>query len=98
MNLNYIGREVTNWEKNRWRMDIESKTTLELYMDKRSVGDEGIYCNGNGSVLLFQCGTNTLKLRWRKGFEGGAVNFLLYEGEEETEIHFYLECVELKEK
>ena len=55
-----IGREVNNWEKNRWRRDIESKATLELYMGKRNMGDEGIYSSGYGSVLLFQCRTNTV--------------------------------------
>ena len=61
----YIGREVNKWENNRWRRDIESKTTLELYRSKGNFGEEGIYSNEYGSVLLFKCRTNTLKLRWR---------------------------------
>ena len=55
------------------RRDIESKATLDLYRNKHGIGDEGIYSNGYGSVLLFQCRTNTLKLRWRQRSEGGAV-------------------------
>ena len=58
-----ILREVNNWENNRWRRDIESKTTLELYRSKRNMGDDGIHSNEYGSVLLFQCTTHTLKLR-----------------------------------
>ena len=40
----------------------------------------------------FLCRTNTLKLRWRQGFEGGAVNCLLCGGEEETARYFVTEC------
>ena len=47
-----IGREVNKWENNRWRSDVESKTTLELYRSKGNVGDEGIYSNEYGSGLL----------------------------------------------
>ena len=65
------------------------------------MGDKGIYSNEYGSVycsvLLFQCRTNTLKLRWRQGFEGGAVDCLLCVGEEETVRHFVVECRELQE-
>ena len=70
---------------------------MQLYGSKRNIGDEGKYSNEYGSVLLFQCRTNTLKLRWRQGFEGGAVDCLLCGGEEKTMRHFVLECHELQE-
>ena len=57
-----------------------------------------MYSTEYGSVLLFQCRTNTLKLRWRQGFEGGAVDCLLCGGEEETPRHFVVECRELQER
>ena len=85
------------WEVNRWRSDIESKTTLELHRSKRNMGDEGIYSNEYALVLLFQCRTNTLKLRWRQSFEGGAVDCLLWGGWEETVRHLVMECGELQE-
>ena len=69
---------------------------LELYRSKGNLGDEGIYSNEYGSVLLFQCRANTLKLRWRQGFEGIAVDCLLCGGEEAT-LHFVVECHELQE-
>ena len=97
MDTDDIGREVNKWENNRWRKDIESKTTLELYRSKGNLGDEGIYSHEYGSVLLFQCRTNTLKLRWRQGFEGGAVDCLLFGGEEDTLRHFVVGCHELQE-
>ena len=63
MDTDDIGREVNKWENNRRRRDIESKTTLEFYRSKGNFGDEGMYSNEYGSVLLFQCRTITLKLR-----------------------------------
>ena len=39
MDADDIGREVKNWETNRWRCDIESKTMLELYRSKRNMGE-----------------------------------------------------------
>ena len=65
---------------------MESKTTLQLYRNKVSIGDEEIYCNRLGAVILFQCRTNTLSLRlkWRQGFVGGAVDCPLCGAVEET--------------
>ena len=53
--------------------------------------DESIFSNDYGSVLLFQCKTNTLKLRWSHGFEGGAVDCCcVHGGEEEPVRHFVM--------
>ena len=57
---------------------VEGKTTLQLYRNKVSIRDEEIYCNRLGAVILFQCRTNTLRLKWRQGFVGGAVDCLLW--------------------
>ena len=46
---------------------VEGKTTLQLYRNKVSIGDEEIYFNRLGAVILFQCRTNTLRLKWRQG-------------------------------
>ena len=53
MDADDIGMEVNNWEKNRWRRYIESKTMLELYRSKRKMGDDGIYSNEYGSSCCF---------------------------------------------
>ena len=74
MNGVEIGRAVSRWEGDRWGREVESKTTLQLYRSKTSIGDEEMYNNSYGSALLFQCRTNTLRLRWRQGFGGGAVD------------------------
>ena len=70
---------------------------MDLYRNKRGIGDEGIYSNGYGSVLLLQCRTNTLKLRWRQRFEGVAVDCPLCGGGKETVQHFVIECGKLRE-
>ena len=61
------------------------------------MGDEGIHSNEYGSMLLFKCRINTLRLRWRQGFEGGGVDCLLCGGEEDTVRHSVVECRELHE-
>ena len=97
MDAGDIGREVNNWENNRWRRDIESKITLEHNRTKRNIGGEGIYSNEYRSVLLFQFRTNTLKLRWRQGLEGEVVDCLMCGEEEETAKYFVMDCRELHE-
>ena len=56
------------------------------------IGIETIKGNGYGSVFLFRCRNNTLKLRWRQGFEGGPVGSLPCGKEMQTVNHFVIEC------
>ena len=84
-----LNRVVDEWETDRWRRDLESRTTLQLYRNKVGIGDEGIYRNVFGSVLKFRCRTKTLKFRWRDGFSGCAVDCLLCGAEVE---HFVMKC------
>ena len=58
-----VGGAMNRWEGKRWRREVESKTTLQLYRNKVSIGDEEIYCNRLGAVILFQCRTSTLRLK-----------------------------------
>ena len=92
---------VNRWEVEGWRREVESKTTLQLYRNKVNIGDEEIYCNRLGAVILFQCRTNTLRLKWRQGFVGGAVvrwtaHCVDSGAVEETVAHFVTECVVLE--
>ena len=87
-----LNRVVDKWESDWWRKDLESRTTLQLHRNKVGIGEERIYRNVFGSVLMFRCRTNTLKLRWRDGFSGGAVDYLLCRAEVETEKHFVMKC------
>ena len=68
-----VNQVVDRWETRRWRKDLDNKTTLRIYRNKVDIGEEGIYRNTYGSVLMFRCRTNTLGLRWRNIFSGDAV-------------------------
>ena len=83
-----LDRVVDRWEINKWRKNLESRTTLRLFR----IGEDGIYRNVFGSVLMIRCRTNTLRLRWNDGFSGGAVDCLLRGAEEETVEHFVMKC------
>ena len=87
---------MNRWEGDRWRREVESKITLQLYINKVSIGDEEIHRNRLGAVILFQCRTNTLRLKWRQGFVGGANDCPLCGAVEETVAHFVTECVVLE--
>ena len=75
---------------------MEGKITLQLYRNKMRIGEEEIYCNRLGAVILFQCRTNTLTLSRRQGFVGGAMDCPLCGAVEETVAHFVTECVVLE--
>ena len=72
------------------------KTTLQLYRNKVSIGDEEIYSNRLGAVIVFKCGKNTLRLKWRQGFVGGVVDCPLCGAVKKTVAHFVTECVVLE--
>ena len=90
------GIDFDRWEVEGWRREVEGKTTLQLYRNKVSIWDEEIFCNRLGAVILFQCRTNTLRLKWRQGFVGRAVDCPLCGAVEETVAHFVTECVVLE--
>ena len=75
---------------------MEGKITLHLYRNKVSIGDEEIYCNRVEAVILFQCRTNTLRLKWRQGFVGGGMDCPLCGAVEEIVANFVTECVVLE--
>lgn len=91
--LKEIKDKIQSWDSLRWRSELESKHSLEIYKSKREIGEEGIYCNSFSSVL-FRCRTNTLKLNWRQRFVGGSVGCELCGAEEETLQHFLLFCTQ----
>ena len=82
-----VGR-VNDWELNRWREEVSSKSTLSFYRAKESIGGEGGYDNSWGSVLLYRVRSNSLRLGWRERFFGGEVAYVMCGAEEETLLHF----------
>ena len=81
---------MDKWKTDRCKKELESRTTLRLYKTAVGIGEEDIYRNVFGSVFMFRCRTNTLRLRWRYGFSRGAVDCLLCGAEEETVKHFVM--------
>ena len=71
----------------RWRVKVHYSCRHKI-----GIGDEGIYSNRYGSVLLFQFRTNTLRLGLRQRFVGGAVECPICGAGEETLGHFVTEC------
>ena len=62
-------------------------------MCKVKIEDEDIYENDWGSVLLYRCRTNSLRLNWRECFVSGNVNCGVCEASvEETLEHFLCDC------
>ena len=90
-----LDRVVDRLETDMWR-DLENRTTLWLYRNKVEIGKEGIYRNVIGSLLMLQYLTDTLRLRWREGYSGGAVECLLCGAEDETVEHFVTVCERIK--
>ena len=70
-----IKNEIQMRDSMRWEEEKKSKTALELYSRcYNKIGDdseEQIYENDFNSVLLYQCWSNTLKLKWRNRFAAG---------------------------
>ena len=65
--------KVHAWDEARWRQELNMTETLEIYRNKSKIHEERIYNNSFGSVILFRCYTNTLKLNFEKisGRRGG---------------------------
>ena len=57
-----ISLKVNEWEERRWRTEVEERKTLEIYRAKNKTGEEGLYSNDSGSMTLFRCRTNPIKL------------------------------------
>ena len=64
-----INLKVNELEERRWRTEVEEKEALEIYRyrAKKRMVEKGIYSNDGGSVTLFRCRTNIIKLNWRQG-------------------------------
>jgi len=86
-------RRIRAWDTEEWRKILEEKVTLSLYRTfKEEIGEEQIYDNTFGSVLLFRARSNCLKLGWRYRFQGGGVECRVCGFEEETLNHFLVDC------
>ena len=85
---------IRSYDSNKWLEELNEKSTLSVYkMFKSSIQQEGFYDNTFESLLLFRGRSNTLKLNWRRRFEGGDTHCeLCTSGAEETLEHFMVQC------
>ncbi|XP_068221972.1 uncharacterized protein [Palaemon carinicauda] len=99
MNKAEIKTETRKWDTEKWKEEIESKVSLEIYRTwKKEIKEELIYDNTFASVISFRARTNTLKLNIVNRHNGGNVNCNFCENEEEDLIHFLLFCQEYRKE
>ena len=67
-----IKRKVYAWESGMWEAERVQKSTISVYNEcKSGIMDEVLYENDWGSVLLYRCRSNTLRLKWRERYRNG---------------------------
>ena len=99
MNDGELIKKINQYDEMKWIEEMNEKSTLEMYRTyKREIKEERFYDNTTESCLMFRARSDTLKLGWRKRFEGGEVSCQLCNiGEEETLSHFVEKCDRLQE-
>ena len=76
----------------RWKEKVDSMSSLSLYKTKMKMQEEDIYDNSFKSVLMYRCRSNTIKLGWRIGLEGGESRCRMCREENEDIVHFIKVC------
>ena len=88
-----IINKIKAWDTNKWKIDMHTKTTLQLYKKyKLHICEESWIDNSEGSKLLVQGRTNTLNLNWRNRFQNKNETCPCCDNEIETLEHFLLDC------
>ena len=86
------------WDTNKWKEEVITKSTLSLYATVKDRPEEiKWYRNGIKFSLLMQARADALNLGWR-GFEADKSKLCktCINGEDETLLHFILECPRLE--
>ena len=84
---------VYKLDSEKWHNELRDKSSIVLYKTfKLAIKEEKVYTNDFESVILFKIRSNTLKLNWRKRFEDGNTLCPLCLSQEETLLHFLVEC------
>ena len=94
-----ISEKVRKWDSEKWRSELECKSSLEIYrMSKKVFGDENVYDNRRESVLWCEARLNVMKLECRNRFIGEDTTCKLCGSGDEDLIHFMLICSSLNEE
>ena len=87
---------INKIDTEKWINELDSKSSLAIYKQfKNNIKEKKIYTNDYQSIVLFRCRSNTIKLNWRRIFEGGDTTCALCNEEEETLEHFLIKCTVL---
>ena len=93
-----IKKRINTYEEEKWRKEIEGKSSLSVYGSKEGIREETFYFNDEASKILFRARTNTLALGWRGEFVGDGTECKLCRPPVvETLKHFVLECSYLRD-
>ena len=85
-------------DEERWRREMDVKSTFKIYRRYKGKMKEGKYYNNEESKILFRVRSNTLKLGNRERFVGGNVGCVLCGDELEDLEHFIMECRRLQQE
>ena len=85
-------KEITKkWDTEKWKSEIEGKSSLNIYKQWKKVIKEEVYDNTYASILLFKARiTGTLNLNKQKRHTGGSTSCYFCTDVEEDLIHFIL--------
>ena len=70
----YLKQFMIKWDSNIWKAELEMKTTLQIYTQKKTFGDEEMYDNIPSSNILNRVITNTLQLNDRNRHTNKEIN------------------------
>ena len=100
MSKNAIKKKIREMDNKKWMEELETKTSLAMYKKhKTEIKEELIYDNRLATKIWFGSRTNTLEINIENRHrEEKSTKCDLCEKEDETTIHFILECEKLDDK
>ena len=87
-----LKEQIRKWDTEKWKTEVESKSSLNIYRQWKKVIKEEVYDNTYASVLLFKARTGTLNVNKQKRHWGGSTSCHFCENTEEDLKHFLLMC------
>ena len=94
-----IKEKVREKDSNRWKEELETKSSLGLYKGwKKDMKEEQIYDNRKASEILYRARSNSLMLEDRSRHSGGRITCRICDQGTENLTHFILECEGLIEE
>ena len=100
MSKNAIKKKIREMDNKKWVKELETKTSLAMYKKhKTEIKEELIYDNRLATKIWFGSRTNTLEINIENRHrEEKSTKCDLCGKEDETTIHFILECEKLDDK